>query len=472
MIRSRWARLLTIATICVACLVAVARTSVAQPIQIHPPVAGPDRPIVIVVLADNFTATQQRAFDEAAANFFIHGLLTDSFYGSHAGVMTIKTDFRAVAASHTSNYGFRLGASPTTNCSITWDHYGKTTAAEVENEAGPDGATHIVVIGNYNYNFGCQHNNWVYVAVGAVGRDILHHELGHLIGGLFDEFALPANAGQVHPSAPIKRANCSSRKPAVHWSGVSGLEYLRDCALHPRVFRPYHECRMGTHGSEFCPICLREMNNEIACLRDPRQDRARCNPDLAPGPSPELIVSRRQPLALATVRTLPSVVHMSTADSQEPSAAVPILRLLVRVGSSPKEKPLTIVSANDSNGRYVPRIRRLGDYVYEVTENGVIKAVGVLPADPFEVRSYSGGVAEHSVKPTTDATFLITIPNVTRMAAVGPRPMAIAVYKLGPTVNNDPITVSRLAGFKEKKQIELVTQLSAPDVQRQLELLK
>lgn len=468
MTRTASSRLVFILALCVSAVVSFAQASVAQPVQIHPPVAGPNRPITIVVLADNFTAAQQFDFDEAAANFFLHGLLPDGFYSQHASAITVKTYFRPVSAPRASNYGFRLG--PGSNCSITWDHGGTNTAALVEDDAGPHGATHTVVIGNYNYNFGCQAGEWIYVAVGAVGRDILQHELGHLIAGLYDEFALPANIGQV-PEAPIKRANCSTRRPAPHWNDITNPMpmYLQDCAHYPRIFRAFHDCRMGAHGTEFCPVCVREMNAEIACRINPLRSGCSAPPS---GPSGSLMASHRRGGAFSVVRTAPAIVPASGA-LQDPSAPVPILRLLVRVAPDDKQTPMTIVAANDSNGRFIPRVRRVGDYVYEVTENGVTTALGVLPGNPFEARAYSGGLSEHTVRPTPDATFLIPVPNLIRSAALSSRPIALAIYKLGPAVNNDLITPARMANFKESQDVTLIGRLTPNQVQEQLaKLLK
>ena len=69
-----------------------------------------------------------------------------------------------------------------------------------------------LVIGNHPYNFGCTDGAWTYMAVDAVGTDVLQHELGHVIAELFDEWVMPANQNACHTPA-------SSRPPTHETAG-------------------------------------------------------------------------------------------------------------------------------------------------------------------------------------------------------------------------------------------------------------
>jgi hypothetical protein len=298
----------------------------------------------------------------------------------------------------------------------------------------------------------------------------LQHELGHLIAGLFDEYALDGSVALTRAGGEILRANCSSVQPAPHWAGVPNVRFLPGCALYPNVYHPFDTCRMGTHGREFCPICDREMRTELLCLKNP-DDPKYCSgrpESITTADSrltPEPILSKA---ALANLEVLRAGLAFQPA-SQDASA--PLLRMLVRVESA-TAAPLKIVSATDSTGRHILRNRRIGDYVYEVTENGTV-TLGVLPGNPFEIREYSGGINEHRGTPTRSATFLIQIPNVTRAALLsGARNMGIVVYRLRPDAGNEPVTSSRLNEMRAKGIAETVVQLSASQVREQLKGLK
>lgn len=467
-----------------AMFVMLATVAEAQVEQIHPQ-TGAGGPIVIAVLADNFQASEMQDFKEAAANFFTHGVLADTFYGSRSSAFTVKTVFKAVTAPGTSNYGFALGASADTNCSVKWNQNGVDTATAVD-AAVPAPAstsasvtappyTHIVVIGNYNYNFGCQVDNWTYVAIGAVGQQTLHHELGHLIGGLFDEFSLPQNQNLTSPDAPIDGLNCRtiSGTTPPNW-GVSGAGSLPGCALYGKdIVHAFPECRMGAHGLAFCEVCHSQMNIAIDCWEHPERRPAQCNPDLPPvntaNTRPAPVIAHARPLPLpANVRVLSAGFNL-TELFQAPQAET--LRLLVRVTSKPSG-PIKVLSVKDSNARHVPMLRRTGNFVYEVSEAGRILSVGVLPGNPFEVHAHNGGVNEHKANATSTATFTLAIPNETRTRVTGAtRAVEIAFYKLTPQAGYEPITPSRLNDLKASKRATEYARLRPNELRDQINAL-
>jgi hypothetical protein len=450
-------------------------TLAAQPVQVHPP-SGPGGPIVVAVLADNFTVTERKDFEEATANLFTYGLFADSvldksgkrqpgFYRTHQGAFTVKTFFEPVKAHGSSRYGFVL--APRTNCSISWDD--KSTPVEVERAAANvPGATHIVVIGNHDYTFGCKHDNWVYIATGAVGQQVLHHEFGHLIAGLYDEFALPDFETLPHPNAPIKRLNCSTDVAQPHWESYSGkLDNLLRCGLYGlNIIHPQHRCLMGAHGDWFCVVCKREMEKEIQFLQNPR---AFAGSIASTGGSP-LRVAR---ISMAVsgpghARSSPMTALRTAAVQPSPQEA-PLLRLLIQVPSK-ADGAIRVLSATDSKGVATVRNRPLGDFVYEVRDRGRTLVLGVVPGNPFETRAYSGGLPEHRAKPDEPtATILIMVPNETRgqILAEG-RMVEVAIYQLDATFDNTPVTPATLIDLNSKGLARVHAQLSAADFRSQI----
>jgi hypothetical protein len=410
--------------------------------QIHP-ASGNGGAIVILVLGDNFAASEELDFNEAAENFFLHGLLTDPYYAAHKGALTIKTTFEPVSSKPSSTYGFELGASAETNCSIQWDQNGVQTSAVLEERAKDAAATKVVVLGNYNYNFGCAQGDWVYLGVGAVGQQTLHHEMGHLIGGLFDEFAAADHVTHSHPDAPIEKLNCSTNTAAPHWS-FPGLPH---CDLYGvDIVHPTNTCRMGVHGTEFCSVCKPVMDTELACGAHPESCAAE-DPNASLDPSHAFPAFSR---TMSELRVSAAGLLLTTATTQPTDAR--ILRLMLRLDRKPGNA-LTIVTANDSTGRYLSRHRRLGDYVYEVTDRGTTLAIGVIPGNPFRTRAYSGGGSQHRASDRTTADVLVTIPGETRNTILADgRAVEIAFYRLTAQAGNQPITPGRLALLRKSDQ--------------------
>jgi hypothetical protein len=450
-------------------------TLAAQPVvQLHPP-SGPGGPIVVAVLADNFTATEQKDFEEAAANLFTYGLFADSvldksgkrqpgFYRTHQGAFTVKTFFEPVKAHGSSKYGFLL--APRTNCSISWDE--NLTTVEVDRAAANvPGATHIVVIGNHDYTFGCKHDNWVYIATGAVGQQVLHHEFGHLIAGLYDEFALPDFA-ELSPKAPIKRLNCSTDVAQPHWGQ---LDNLLKCGLYGQnIIHPQRMCRMGAHGDWFCVVCKYEMEKEIQFLQNPR---ALAGSIASTGGSP-LRVAR---ISMAVsgpghVRSSP-MTALSTAAVQPSPQEAPLLRLLIQMPGK-AGGAIQVLSATDSKGVATVRNRPLGDFVYEVRDRGRTLALGVVPGNPFETRAYSGGLPEHRAKPDEPtAKILIMVPNETRGQILAEdRMVEVAIYQLDARSDDPPVTPASLIKLNEAGRARVHAQLSAADFRSQILKLK
>lgn len=425
------------AIVCLAGLVLPTTLAAQQPVQIHPASGMPSGPIVIAVLADHFTVNQEAAFNQAAANFLIHGLLAEPFFAAHKPAITIKTVFQPWVEGTPSNYGFVLEAGKT-NCSINWaDNTPQLIEAAVRASVNP---AHVVVIGNHRFNFGCQEANWAYVARGAVGQQVLEHEFGHLLTGLYDEFSDP-NQRPIHPGG-IDRANCSSRNPP-QWTplGLPGVTNSPGCDLHAAgIVRPFPDCKMRSPRTKFCEVCSRELHSAISCFGKEEP----CNP-APPGPNAG---NRASPPA-----GLPTTVRVSGAGfflqpPPPPQLETSSVQLLLRVNRTGN---ITVLTATDVVGPVISQHRRVGDYAYEITDSGKTIAVAVVPGDPFKTRSSRGGAGSHSNRDDDGAaTILVSVPQATRETLRG-RAIEIAFYRLGSTGNRG-ISPDTLPGLRSEKQ--------------------
>ena len=450
-----------LAGIWLAGLVTVVTLAAQTPTQIHPaPPPDVSRPINIVVLADGFTAAEEDDFEDAAENFFTYGLLGDGDFQPQKDLISIKTIFKAAPTTSASQFGFVLGPG-ITNCSISWDEStGPTnTATLIEAAAAPANPTHVVVIGNHNYNFGCSSDTWTYVAVGAVGEQIIHHELGHLLGGLKDEYYVEELKTTSFPGI-WDTVNCSTQNPP-QWSTLGlppnpAVTNQAGCALYGAgIVHPYDDCRMGAHGKAFCTVCSLEMKKTWDYYRNPEV----WNPNL----------SARAFTASLRVSTAGLALQPAQPQPAQPQPAQPQpgrqLRLLTNVNRT--TGAVSVQTATDVTGTVVPRLRRVGPYVFEVNEGNNVINLEVVPGDPFASHGYRGGGSQHARVPgetpgvSDTASIVVTIPGVSRDDILnGRRTIGVTVYRLGPQVKDPVLQRTVWDRLKLEKQAERIAQLS------------
>jgi IgA Peptidase M64 len=426
----RFLKCTVIAVVFVAAFLVFAVHAAPTPMTIYPP-TGSGGPIVIAVLADHFTAIEEDDFKAAANNFITYSLMSDPYYLLHASAFSVKAIFEPWTASPStpsSNYGFELGAG-VSNCSI---HWAVNTTTLIDNVVrAPLNPAVTVVIGNYDYNFGCKQDTWTYIAVGSLGNRILEHELAHAIGGLYDEFSLPENINTRHPETR-DHGNCSTL-PTPQWMPLAGASNDPECDLYGvGVVHPFPTCRMRAVSAKFCEVCYYEMKSAIEEFTNPP-----AAPTSLPISSAGFFGGQPPP----------------QPNSQPAQPRIPVtaqnrsVSVLVRVDRDTRQT--AVLSATDISGPVVQHHRRLGDYVYEINEGGNTIASGVIAGNPFDSHSFGGTSIPHTSPKNESAAITVTIPGITRaMLRSGSRAVDIFFYQFGPSIGKDPITPQRLAELK------------------------
>jgi hypothetical protein len=384
----------------------------AQVISTIFPASGTGGPYVIVVLADGYTSQTQ--FKNDAAFIFLTRLMNDPFYLAHASSFTIKTMYRGASAVGSSLFGISTLNRP--SCILSADPATTAQAINAAATLADPNPQFVAVLTNDSVSYGCTTaDHWTYVTSGA-RRGVVPHELGHLIGGLYDEYddGVAAYAG-----AAVNRSNCSTLLPPAlpYWAALS----LAPPPSNPLgclysvsgIVRPYPTCKMRDFDTNplFCAVCRREM--EAVLSPSPR------------GPVP----------------TAPTGLKIIKAAFVQPTPA-PIVntavRLVIRVDARTGQS--TVLAANDVERPQIVQ-RRIGDVVYAVTENGQTLVTGVFPGDPFETRIYSGP-GKHTNSEANAATVVVLVPqaNVRSLLA---RSVQVTFYRIG-TSDPDPVTPDKL----------------------------
>ena len=409
-----------LARVIIIVALASAAVSGATVKQVHPTTTpGGNPPVVIAVLADHYAAGEEQEFDYDVENFIKYGLLADGYYEKKKNDLKVVSIFDATPPGQGSIYDFKI-APGIGNCAVVnaGDAVGKINTA-----LGTLHVVHTVVLGNYPYNFGCTDGSWTYVAVDAVGTDVLQHEFGHVLGELFDEWSTPQNKITNYPKtiSMFDTRNCWPTMPPAtkppHWKSSGKFpkakEYPECDLFGKRVVHPFEFCRMGTknehpHHPAFCEVCEWEMNSTFLFYRNWR--RIINNPATyqTGGPRPQASHTPTMPPRFRVMNA--AFVEPAREREQDPTTG-PIKILRYRVEINPATGTMIFKGRTNANGMYVPSYRRNGRFAFEYVVDGKTMEVGVIPDHVFEARGFRGGAPAHRASDERPVEVVIAIPN-------------------------------------------------------------
>ena len=236
-----------------------------------------DKRIIIAVLGDGFTSTQQTSF-VSSAQATVNYLFTKSPYAEyknyfnayavkvisaqtgvkHPGTATDVTE-PVIPVSNPNNY---LGSSfdnGVHRCiySSTTNKVGQVLAANV-----PDYDI-TYVLGNSTEYGGCG-GAYAFASLNSSANEIVVHELGHSFGKLADEYWF-AGSGE----SPNKTQ--TSNPATVKWKNWVGLNSVGvyPYTESPSWFRPHQSCEMRYLNQQFCSVCKEAIIERIHSLVSP-----------------------------------------------------------------------------------------------------------------------------------------------------------------------------------------------------------
>ena len=446
------ARVIAIAALSVAAL------SAATVKQIHPSAASLTAPVRIAILADHYTGAQEQQFNYDVENFVKYGVLADSFYKDYAGSMDIASYFDETPPGQESRFGFELGPGDG-NCAVKApvDILAKLQAAVPPATVLP---SHFVIIGNHPYNMGCTSGKWTYIAVDAVGTDAFHHELGHLVGELFDEWAMPSNGATPHPGLISDLFNCApAPPPPPYWMNKPQFplaKTLPNCDLYANgVVHPYDECRMGAmNHRKFCDVCKEAMKNGFAYVNSVPPTYGTTQPQASHAPT-----------APPGFRIMNAAFVTAQAQQRELSNTPrPVMRLLVEFDPGSQTAPTRAVKLEVkqrifASSVYVPSHRRVGQFLYEISDNASVRDVGIIADSMLRSRALQGG--PHGTSPVQPVQLFLDVPNEdAKTAADTTRNLKVTVYRIPRTVTDPIITKEIWAELRKTHKFEQVAEVS------------
>jgi hypothetical protein len=433
----------------------VVALSAATVTPVHPQAGGTNAPVQLAIVADHYTDGQEQEFNYDVQNFIKYGLLADPFYKTKGASMRIVSYFDATPAGQESRFDFEIGPGDG-NCAVKAP---QDVLTKLQAAVGTVLPTHFIVVANHPYNIGCTIANWSYVAVDAVGTDVLQHELGHLVGLLFDEWALPSNGTTPHPGLINETLNCASGTPYwVNNTNYPGAKALPACDLYENgVFHADEHCRMGAmNHRKFCDVCNAAMEKAFAFVNSV--------PPPIETPQPQ---ASHAPAAAAGFRIM-NASFATTAVMQDPSNPPrPIMRMVVDFDpGSPAPDVRAVQMAVRQRifavGVYVPNHRRVGEFLYEVSDRNGVREVGIIPASYFKSRALTGGGA-HGTGPARPVRMFLDIPNEdVKSASDKTRNLKVVVYRIPRTVTDPIITKESWAVLRKAHPFVMLLETPLP----------
>ncbi len=219
----------------------------------------------LLVLGDGYTEADASAF-QADTDALIAALLATEPFQTHGSALDVwrsqpvsvdsgvskDTRFETVERDTALSCTYGCGGADRIVCC---DDAAVLEAAEA---ALPDADALFVLVNDDDYGGA---GSPVY-SVSFTGPDfepVGVHELGHVLGDLYDEYTYGFDAGGFGPNCAVSPAFL----PWDPWIGESGVSWFEGCT-YDSLFRPTEEgCLMRELEGDFCPVCAEALTRTL-----------------------------------------------------------------------------------------------------------------------------------------------------------------------------------------------------------------
>jgi hypothetical protein len=282
-----------LAAVLVCASASVARAQTVTPLLVNGPDANKK---VIAIIGDGYAAGDQATYAADADSLVASGVFAQdaTFHAIHTAfnvyrIDAVSTDSGVSTRTYDEKGTPRDGADDTIlsetkkNTALgyiysgSWSHCwlegSATTETKIQNilAATVPNYDFVVVILNSPGFGGCGGGGRQVVTRG-VGWQVMAHEFGHGIGGLYDEYG----GSGAYTGAAITSRNCTTNKTraTISWSSqidaatpvpttfTTGMDpnetvgAFAGCGTFDSgIYRPVHNCRMNGNTPEYCPVC-------------------------------------------------------------------------------------------------------------------------------------------------------------------------------------------------------------------------
>lgn len=438
---------------------------------------GPDgEKLVFAVVGDGYSAAaaDQSKFAADVDRLVINGVMARDFYRDNRRAFNVYRVDLTSAESGVSKPGAAKNTALKTIYTGDWNSCWIEPSNDTEtllNAAltGVPKYDFVLIVQNESGFGGCRRGSRLYVT-GGVNWDVVAHEWGHGVGGLFDEYSVSSRPVYVGP--PVNVRNCSTVLDGtrVAWTRLiqqgfvippatqfgTGIDpnltvgMFQGCATYMAgIFRPVHECRMKTNTPHFCPVCLGLMNGAVA-------------PYLGQNPaSPSTTDTHRLRPGVFVNASFAAGGKRATNPSPQADSYLQVVVHLKKGGTA------TPVKVTEVEG-VLPQQQdqQASNSVVEATSGAQTLGVQFLQDDPFTVRGFTdpnnpdrGELFEE----TNEATIVIRVPRADlSLAATGPG-VSLKLYEVKPEPSPylDHNAVVNIEQLKSQRVLEEQTRVPA-----------
>jgi hypothetical protein len=439
---------------------------------------GPDGDkLVFAVVGDGYSAADQTKYAEDVDRLVINGVMAHDFYSDNRSAFNVYRVDLVSADSGVSKPGApkntRLKTVYTGDWNRCWIEPSNDTETLLNDAlANVPKYDFVLVVQNESGFGGCRRGSRLYVT-GGVGWDVVAHEWGHGIGGLFDEYSVNSRPLYVGPQVNVRNCSTVLDGTQVAWTRLiqqgfvippstqfgGGIDpnitvgMFQGCATYMTgIYRPVHECRMNTNTPHFCPVCLGLMNAAVA-------------PFLGPNPAGPANGAANGTHDLHQALFVNASFAAGYRQTPTPPQSNSFLQVVVHLKKGGSATPVKITEVE---GILPQQDQQASSSVVEATSGAQTLGVQFLQDDPFTVRGFTdpnnperGELFEE----TDEATVVIRVPRADlNLAATGPG-VSLKLYEVKPASSSslylDPNAIGNFEQLKSQKVLEEQTRVPA-----------
>lgn len=424
---------------------------------------GPDaKRMVIVVLGDGYAQADQAKYRNDVQRLVVNGVLAHNVYGDNRRAFNVYRADLVSAESGVSTPALEkdtaLKLIYTGEWESCWINPSPQTGGLIRAAVRGIDYNFVLLICNESDFGGCQSGKRMYITSG-INWDLVAHEYGHAIAGLYDEYV---EKNEAYAGPRINAGNCSTvlDRNKVVWRalidastpiptkpggavGAAMVGMFEGCnAYEKKIYRPADNCLMRESDQNppppFCPVCRPLMTTALA-------------PHL-PGPTDEDDAPRHDDTTGGDTEVM-GEGNRTEGDSY----------LFVKMRITP-DGGFSVLSAEEMPGTPVAQKAPVSRFAYEVVTGGDSLLVETLAEDPFVSRSFPRPHSGHGHCYNRAQSAELTVRIPVSAEGLADSEVGLRFYEVDPSADASALDSDTLPAMNAEGQLRLRNEISAGEL--------
>ena len=425
---------------------------------------GPDSDrMVFVVLGDGYAEADQATYRSDVQRLVVNGVLANDVYAENQRAFNVyRADLVSAESgvstpSQTKDTALKLVF--TGQWSSCWISESDESAALISAAVSGIDYKYILLMCNESEFGGCRRGSRMYITSG-VDWDLVAHEYGHSIAGLYDEYDTPYGE---YTGPEINEANCSNvlDRERVVWRaliaaetpipttlgggvGANTVGMFEGCNTYRTgIYRPADNCLMRESGQDsvppFCPVCRPILTSAIS--------------PFLPRPGQRVDDDFREARRDAVTER---VTEAMNEDNNVQHGSYLFVEIRITADGD-----FEVLSAQEMPGTPVMQKAPISRFAYEVLAGQKTLSVETLPEDPFLVRCFPDPAQNKPHRYDRSETAILTLRIPIAASALEREPVGLRLYRVEPNTDVNTIDIMTLDKMSAAGRLELRTELPA-----------